>query len=160
MTDIEVVKANLYDPLHTEALLHICDEYARDPMGMNESLSEAVKIRLIDQLRNFPTTISFLAFLGGQPVGMANGFYGFSTFNGKRLINIHDLAVLPPARGKGAGEALLKAVEKQARLMDCCKVTLEVREDNRARRLYERFGFRYGDPGMLFMSKELGDPHS
>jgi len=38
--------------------------------------------------------------------------------------------------------------------LKCCKLTLEVRVDNRARELYERFGFETGDPEMLFMTKE------
>ncbi|MFO8066626.1 MAG: hypothetical protein R6U11_03490 [Bacteroidales bacterium] len=38
---------------------------------------------------------------------------------------------------------------------NCCKVTLEVREDNRARNLYERSGFSYGEPRMFFMEKEV-----
>lgn len=155
MSQIKVIRVDLCNHHHTEAMMEICDAYARDPMGMNEGLSEGTKANLVEELRYFPTTLCFLAYLDDKPVGIANGFYGFSTFKGKKLINIHDLAVMPEARGQGIGEALLQAVEDKARMMDCCKVTLEVREDNRARRLYERFGFTYGDPAMYFMTKEL-----
>jgi len=42
----------------------------------------------------------------------------------------------------GVGRALLEAVEARALELGCCKLTLEVHEDNlRARRLYEHFGF-------------------
>src|SRR5688572_14329373 len=77
-----------------------------------------------------------------EPVGVAVCFFGFSTFNARPLLNIHDLAVLPQYRGLGAGRALLQAAEEHARREGCCKLTLEVQEDNtRARALYRRFGF-------------------
>jgi ribosomal protein S18 acetylase RimI-like enzyme len=58
------------------------------------------------------------------------------------LLNIHDLAVLPEHRGRGVGRALLAAVEEHARRKGCCKLTLEVQDDNpRARALYDKFGF-------------------
>jgi ribosomal protein S18 acetylase RimI-like enzyme len=57
------------------------------------------------------------------------------------------------------GRALLAAAEAQALAEGCCKLTLEVLEDNPARRLYERFGFepsRYGDSGpAMFQVKNL-----
>jgi ribosomal protein S18 acetylase RimI-like enzyme len=49
----------------------------------------------------------------------------------------------------------MKAVEKRAMEENCYKITLEVREDNRARSLYERFGFEYGEPRMFFMEKKV-----
>jgi ribosomal protein S18 acetylase RimI-like enzyme len=79
----------------------------------------------------------------------------FSTFKAQKVINIHDLAVNPQFRGNGIGEALLAEVERKAKKENCCKVTLEVREDNRARNLYERAGFSYGEPRMFFMEKEI-----
>jgi ribosomal protein S18 acetylase RimI-like enzyme len=67
---------------------------------------------------------------------------GFSTFAARLLINIHDLAVIPEYRGRGIGRLLLEAVEAKGHELGCCKLTLEVREDNqRAQRLYDKFGF-------------------
>jgi ribosomal protein S18 acetylase RimI-like enzyme len=77
------------------------------------------------------------------------------------LINIADLAVLPEHRGKGIRRRLLEAVEGKARQERCCKVTLEVQENNqRARRVYERAGFEqafYGETtgGSLYYWKNL-----
>jgi ribosomal protein S18 acetylase RimI-like enzyme len=83
-----------------------------------------------------------LAFVDDAPVGIAVCFFSLSTFRARALLNIHDLAVLPEHRGRGVGLALLTAVEERARSKDCCKLTLEVQEDNpRARALYDRFGF-------------------
>jgi ribosomal protein S18 acetylase RimI-like enzyme len=76
------------------------------------------------------------------PVGIAVCFLGFSTFAAQPLINIHDLAVMPGYRGRGIGRQLLERVGAKGRELGCCKLTLEVREDNhRAQRLYQGFGF-------------------
>ncbi|MEX0647339.1 MAG: GNAT family N-acetyltransferase [Balneolaceae bacterium] len=156
MKMLEIVEADLSNPAHGEAILNIVKAYARDPMGLNESLPAETEDTLIDEMQKFPGTLSLIAFFDGEPAGIANCFYGFSTFNAAKLINIHDLAVNPSYRGKGIGESLLAAVEKKALEANCCKITLEVREDNRARNLYERFGFKYGgEARMFFMSKKL-----
>ncbi|MFQ5634914.1 MAG: GNAT family N-acetyltransferase, partial [Gammaproteobacteria bacterium] len=94
-------------------------------------------------------------------VGAAVCFFGYSTFKARPLRNIHDLAVLPGQRGRGIGKALLAAVEARARDGGCCKLTLEVLDDNLgARRLYASLGFGDGGPGTgetttLFMQKPL-----
>jgi ribosomal protein S18 acetylase RimI-like enzyme len=94
-----------------------------------------------------------------MPVGLAVCFLGFSTFQARPLLNIHDLAVRPNHRGAGVGGALLGAVESEALRMGCCKVTLEVRTDNHtAQSLYRRAGFGPGtDPsfGYAFWTKTL-----
>lgn len=155
MEQIAVIEADLGKENHKNAILHILNSYANDPMGMNAPLHPEVKHNLITEMNSFPGTLCLLAFEGEKPAGLANCFYGFSTFNAKKVLNIHDLAVAPGFRGRGIGNELLKAVEKKARETDCCKVTLEVREDNRARKLYERSGFTYGNPAMYFMTKDL-----
>lgn len=155
MNTLEIVAVNLSDGKHAEAVLNITNRYAKDPMGNGMSLSEQVKKTLIRKLQSFPQYLGFLALIDSKPAGLVNCFYGFSTFKASKLINIHDLAVLPDFRSMGIGQALIEAVVKKARDTNCCKVTLEVRKDNRARNLYEREGFFYGDPTMLFMTKEI-----
>jgi GNAT superfamily N-acetyltransferase len=130
-------------------------------MGNGGPLPSDVIERLIPGLRSHPTTMIFLAYSGGQAVGIATCFRGFSTFQARPLMNIHDLAVLPDHRGYGVGPALLTAIERRAREIGCCKLTLEVQENNeRARRAYARAGFAqavYEDTagGVLFYSKLL-----
>jgi ribosomal protein S18 acetylase RimI-like enzyme len=85
----------------------------------------------------------------------------FSTFAARRLVNIHDLHVRPEHQGRGIARRLLDAVEAEARAMECCKLTLEVQENNHgARALYERVGFSGGqyEPAagtVLFRQKTL-----
>jgi len=155
MRQISIIEADLSSETHADAIMSLTNAYAQDPMGMNRPLKGDVKNRLIPEMRKFSGTLCFLAVRDERAVGVANCFYGFSTFEGKKLINIHDLAVIPSVRNQGVGDALLAAVEQKAIAENCCKITLEVREDNRARKLYERFGFSYGEPKMLFMTKKI-----
>ena len=142
MPEIHIVEADLEQADHQRAVLELTDAYARDPMGNGEPLSETVRRELIPGLRKHPTTSIFLAYLDGRPIGIANCFMGFSTFAAKPFINISDLAVLPGNRGCGIGRHLLEAVERKARELGCCKLTIEVQENNhRARHLYQTAGF-------------------
>jgi ribosomal protein S18 acetylase RimI-like enzyme len=157
---IEVRLAKLDSAADAAAIVAVLDSYASDPRGGSTPLSAEVKERLIPGLAAHPTTRVWLAFDAGQAIGLCVGFIGFSTFRAQPLINIHDLAVVPGRRGGGVGRALLTAVEQHARDAGCCKLTLEVQDDNHpARLLYERFGFRdvvYGDSGPTrFLGKSL-----
>ena len=157
---IEVRLANLGSGADAAAIVAVLDSYASDPRGGGTPLSADVKSRLIPGLAAHPTTRVWLALDAGQAIGLCVGFMGFSTFRAQPLINIHDLAVVPGRRGGGVGRALLTAVEDHARAAGCCKLTLEVQDDNHpARLLYERFGFRdvvYGDSGPTrFLGKPL-----
>jgi ribosomal protein S18 acetylase RimI-like enzyme len=157
---LEVRLANLDSAADAAALVAVLDSYASDPRGGSTPLSAEVKARLVPGLAAHPTTRVWLAFDAGQAIGLCVGFMGFSTFRARPLINIHDLAVVPGRRGGGVGRALLTAAEQHARATGCCKLTLEVQDDNHpARLLYERFGFRdvvYGDSGPTrFLGKEL-----
>ena len=156
-----IVEADLNRLDHQQAVLDLTDAYAADPMGSGRPLPERVRALLIPGLRAQPTVVIFLAYDGADPIGIATCFRGFSTFAARPLINVHDLAVLPSRRGQGIGRRLLAAVEQKARALGCCKLTLEVQEDNRrARRLYETVGFAQtvyaeGAGGALFFSKPL-----
>lgn len=158
---VQVRAADLAAARDAQAVVHLLDAYARDPRGGGTPLTDAVRARLVAGLRAHPTTRVWLAFDGERSVGVCVGFLGFSTFQARPLLNIHDLAVLPDARGAGVGHALLAAAEAHAVAAGCCKLTLEVQEDNApARGLYGRFGFRdvtYGDSGPTrFLAKALG----
>lgn len=155
-----VREADLGRPADADALVGLIDAYARDSMGGGVPLTPAVRGRLVPALREVPGRLVLLAFEGERAVGVAVCFQGFSTFQARPLINIHDLAVLPSARGRGVGRALLGAVEDEARRRGCCKLTLEVRQDNPAAGLYRALGFGAGSAGgapaqYLFLEKRL-----
>ena len=158
---VVITEADLSRPDHAEAIVDLLDGYARDPMGDGKPLSEVAHRDLIPGLRAHPTTLVFLAFHHDKPAGLAICFRGFSTFAARPLINIHDYFVRPVHRGAGIGRSLLAAVEKRARELGCCKLTLEVQENNhRAQGIYAAAGFARSvyvpeAGGSLFLSKPL-----
>lgn len=158
---ITVIEADLSLPAHQEATVYLLNAYAMDPMGDGKPLSETARREVIPGLRQHPTTLVFLARQAQEPVGLAICFRGFSTFAARPLVNISDYFVLPAQRGKGIGKLLLEAVEQRARELGCCRLTLEVQENNHhARQMYEAAGFAQAvhvpeAGGALYLAKAL-----
>lgn len=156
MDAISIVDADLSNPAHGEALVDLLDAYMRDPMEGGQPAPEQVKRELVPHLRRHPAYYVFLAYRGATPIGFTICFLGFSTFNARPLINIHDIFVAPAARGLGIGKKLMETVEAKARALDCCRITLEVREDNHvARGLYRKFGFARAELGETRVVQEF-----
>lgn len=138
---IKITAVDYNNRQHTATLIDLLDAYARDPMGGGQPLSEFTRTHIIAGLKKYQG-ISLLAFAADKPAGLLNAFTGFSTFAGKPLINIHDLAVLPEFRGQGISQQLLQTIERIAREQGCCKLTLEVLSGNNiAASAYQKFGF-------------------
>jgi GNAT superfamily N-acetyltransferase len=60
-----------------------------------------------------PRVFADIAEADGEPVGFALWYYSYSTFVGRHGIYLEDLFVVPQARGKGAGRALLQALARR-----------------------------------------------
>lgn len=152
---LEITEADYDNPKHERAIIELLDAYSRDAMGQEAPLPDSVRQHLIPGLKNTPGSFVYVAFNEGEPAGIITCFTGFSTFKAQKLVNIHDIAVMPEYRGMGIGQKLIEVAEKRAVSMGCCKLTLEVRDDNRAKHLYKRCGFEAGKPEMHFWTKEL-----
>ena len=140
--EIRIVQADLDDPVHQKTVLKLVDEYSKDEMGDGKPLSDEARKRLVSGLREHPTTMILLAYKSDEPVGIAVCFRGFSTFAARPLVNIHDFFVAPAHRGTGISRMLFAVIEQRARELGCCKLTLEVLENNhRARGVYAAAGF-------------------
>ncbi len=161
MEKLRIVKADLDDPVHGRAIVDLVNEYARDAMGNGSDLSREVLKKMLPGLKKTSNALVILAFSGQEAVGVAVCFTSFSTFAAKPCINVHDMSVKPNYRGKGVGRKLLEGVETDGRKMGCCKLTLEVRPDNKpAEHLYRSFGFGAHDfekekVELLFLEKKL-----
>jgi ribosomal protein S18 acetylase RimI-like enzyme len=124
------------------AVVELLDAYANDLMGGGTPLTDFVKSNLCGELAARPSIAVRLAFVDDTPAGLCVANEGFSTFACRPLLNIHDIVVAPAFRGRGVGRALLGSMREVAVARGCCKLTLEVLENNAvARKLYASCGF-------------------
>ena len=143
--------------------MRLLDAYARDPMGGGTGLTSYARKNLVAELRKRDSAYVVLGMVDGEAAGVLIGFEGFSTFACKPLLNIHDVAVVAAHRGKGVGKRMLQRAEAIARVLGCCKLTLEVLEGNTvAQAAYRAAGFQaYSlDPRAgraMFWEKKLED---
>ncbi|MCF8359977.1 MAG: GNAT family N-acetyltransferase [Prolixibacteraceae bacterium] len=151
---IEVIVGDIQYEEHANAMLNQLDLYMQDPMGGQGKLSRELASTIVEKLKVQSNYLFFLAKINGKYAGFANCFIGFSTFQAKQLLNIHDFAVSPVFRRKGIGDALMKAIIDYSKQNDMCKITLEVRQDNPgARSLYKRNGFSECAHPMFFWER-------
>jgi ribosomal protein S18 acetylase RimI-like enzyme len=143
MQPFTVRLADLHCSDDQQSILELLDHYASDLRALGQPLPAVVRNRLIEGLKNFPTTRIFLAQQdASRAAGMATCFVGFSTFRALPLINIHDLVVHQDQRGQGIGSQLIDSIVQYSKDLGFCAVTLEVRYDNPAKKLYEKKGFK------------------
>ena len=82
-----------------------------------------------------------LAELDGRTAGFALFFHTYSTWRGRRGIWLEDLFVVPEARRRGVGEALLRRVAALAQGRGCARFEWSVLDWNtEAIEFYERLG--------------------
>jgi predicted N-acetyltransferase YhbS len=156
MSEVQVRLARSDDAEMIVALLHAAfDEYRsvlNPPSGVQRETVESVR----EKMRTG-------AWLIAEDKGVAVGCV-FSEPRGEFLY-LGRLGVLPPARGRGVGRALMQLVETTAREQGFSRVRLGVRvilSDLRA--MYERQGYRvveyhthegFSEPTFVMLEKEL-----
>jgi len=77
----------------------------------------------------------------GEAVGFATVYWSWDTLFAARVGIMHDLFVIPPARGSGIADLLIEACVEECRRHGAAKLGWQTAPDNtRARRVYERVG--------------------
>jgi len=138
-----VIVVDYTNKTQADDLVSLLNEYANDPMGGSESLSDFAKQNLAAELNKRPHAFSVICYVDDKPAGFANCFEAFSTYACQPLINIHDLAVHSEFRGRQISQKILDKVEEVAVEKNCCKVTLEVLDGNTiAKNAYLKYGFK------------------
>ena len=78
---------------------------------------------------------------GGEAVGFATVYWSWDTLIAARVGIMHDLFVIPPARGTGIADLLIEACLEECRRHGAAKLGWQTARDNaRAQRVYERVG--------------------
>jgi len=140
---VNTIIADLHNKSHADDFMTVLSSYAEDPMGGDEPLSAYTVEHLVPQLKILSNHILILCYVDQNIAGLCNCFIGFSSFKAMPLLNIHDFAILPSFRNKGLSKYMLEKAEAVAVSKGCCKMTLEVLENNsRAQKVYKIFGFK------------------
>jgi GNAT superfamily N-acetyltransferase len=93
----------------------------------------------------------------GQAIGFALYFFTYSTFLARPSLYLEDLFVVPDARGRGAGKALLAALARLAVRRGCGRMEWAVLDWNEpAIRFYERLGAKLRKDWVL--TRLTGEP--
>ena len=141
---------------HVEALLDLYAHYMQDPMGNAPALEPEQQAKLIEALKTQPKTFVLFIRMNGEYAGLATCYELLSTFKVQPYLYIHDVIIHSHFRGQRLGRKLLEQITAEARKRNCCKITLEVREDNQAAlRLYHHMGFADCQPKQYFWTKNL-----
>lgn len=124
------------------------DDEADAVAAMVKGLADHIGIGVVpkltgDKLRSARDLIDVVvAEEHGNLLGACLGLMTFSTWRGERGLYVVDLFVLPEARGRQAGERLLREAARRAAAKGAAFIKLEVDETNTgAQRFYERLGF-------------------
>ncbi len=154
---IDIKECDFTDPLDRRAVIDLMNHYMADPMGDERPpYTEDIAEKVVNGLQEHPSSLVLLAKYNDNYAGLVTGFINFATFTAKPFINIHDIVVLRRYRGSGIGRKLMEAVDLKARELDCGKITLEVRSDNKtAQALYKSTGYDECTPVMHFWTRNL-----
>jgi ribosomal protein S18 acetylase RimI-like enzyme len=144
MNRLIIKECDFNDHAQCQVVISLMNHYMADKMGGHLPVYTSEKAHaLIEGLRKHPSKLVLLARFNEEYVGLANCFINFSTFAAKPSLNIHDIVVLQKYRDQGIGRRLMEEIVRKANKIDCCKITLEVREDNAsAQALYASCGFK------------------
>ncbi len=136
MEKIVVTRATL---AHLEPLAVLFDGY-RVFYGQPSDVALAKKF-LSERLMGNESVV-FVAFADGAMVGFTQLYFTFSSVTAQKSLILNDLFVSATARGRGVGEALLRAAQQFTLENDYKGLALETAEDNPAQHLYERLGWQ------------------
>jgi GNAT superfamily N-acetyltransferase len=119
------------------ALVRALAAYEREPDAVTATEADFVKHGFGEN----PRYRSLIAEDDGEAIGFALYFFGFSTWTGGPILYLEDLFVVPEARKKGAGIALMKALAKIAVDTGCTRFVWQVLDWNApAIAFYESLG--------------------
>jgi GNAT superfamily N-acetyltransferase len=144
-------------PADLDVLVPLFDAYrqfyrkASDPAGAKSFLHA----RLVAG-----ESVAFIARSGGRAVGFTQLYPFFSSTRMARLWLLNDLFVSEDARNQGVGEALLDAARDHAAATGACELILETANENPARRLYERYGYRHVTEYAFYALDLTGQGHA
>jgi len=127
---MESVRIEPAHPQHAAVLLSLVRELARFEKLEHQVVASEEQLRQeLGAAR--PVIEACLAWDGEQAVGFALFFHNFSTFLGRRGLYLEDLYVVPAARRRGVGRALISHLASVAVARGCGRFEWAVLDWNR-----------------------------
>tara|TARA_B100000497_G_C7685181_1_gene415130 strand:- start:477 stop:923 length:447 start_codon:yes stop_codon:yes gene_type:complete len=123
---------------HIDDLVPLFDGYRI--FYKQESDFNGVKKFLSARIQNNESII-YLAYINDKAVGFTQLYPLFSSVSIKPMYLLNDLFVDQSIRGKGVGEALIKAAKDLCRNENNKGMAIQTAPDNPAQNLYQRLGF-------------------
>ena len=108
-----------------------------DYLGLKEKVQATPEDIRRDGFGSNPKFRAILAHDAGKTLGVAIYFFTYSSWAGRKVLNLHDVIVSNSSRRSGVGRRLLSYLAKEAKKNDCARIDLEVRSYNEARKFYE-----------------------
>jgi len=140
---VQIIQADFSNTNHRSDYVRLLNDYARDEMGGDTALGAEVLDNLPDEIAQRDFISVYLAYDNKNAIGLITCMEGFSTFQCRPLLNIHDVYVVRDYRGQGISTKLLHAAQALAIDGECCKLTLEVLQGNDIAKIaYQNFGFK------------------
>jgi len=132
-------ETNMDNKRDNESIVLLLNEF----MNTTDQTNRAeIDISVIDKLKKLSTTKIYLCENSDDIIGIAVCFIGFSTYNQRELLNIHDFFISSDWQGKGIGKKFLQYIDEECIKNNWCRVTLEVCGDNsNAIKLYSDSGY-------------------
>lgn len=153
MTRLRIRAGTRRDAPTILALIRGLAEYERLEHEMEATVAR-IREHGFGRRRYFQT---LLCFDGKRAIGFALYFFTYSTFLGRPTLYLEDLFVMPDARGRGAGKALLGALGRIAERRGCGRMEWTVLDWNTpAIGFYERLGARLRKDWIL--TRLTGEP--
>ena len=152
---IHIERVSLDDSVQIEEAIKLLSEFSEEHEGPISWPAQASLPKLFRRHH----AIIHLARIDGIGVGVSLCQLNLISFQGSEALNLHDLYVIPSARGQGVGRRLLEQLIREARALGSPRMTLEVAATNAAgRALYRSCGFRMPEDGneeTLFLANPL-----
>jgi GNAT superfamily N-acetyltransferase len=111
--------------------------------ALDPAVTDATFARLIEP--DVSNMFAFVAEEAGELLGFTHCVLHPATWTEGHYCYLEDLFVAPHARGKGVGEALIRAVYDRANQLQCARVYWHTHESNKtAQALYDRVAIKSG----------------
>tara|TARA_B100001029_G_scaffold94876_1_gene77930 strand:+ start:30 stop:506 length:477 start_codon:yes stop_codon:yes gene_type:complete len=143
---IQVRPAKIQD-CHT---IHAFIQELADYLELGNKMLATPEDLLRDGFCSNPKFFSIIAHEFEKPIGVAVYFFTYSSWAGRKVLNLHDIIVAQGHRRSGAGRLLLSYLAEEAERNDCARIDLEVRSYNEARKFYKELGFTQDKSNLIY----------